>query len=240
MKLVSCHAKTHHGPFLSLNEDNYCFDFDNNLFMVLDAFGGSGVGDEGLKFTEETIRKFYGRIVDDPEATQPFFYSPQYTLEANALINALLYTHKLLLKKNHDKPLDERVGLSGIFLVKDESYINIINIGTTRSYLLRDHKLQLLLSDHSLNSFRQKDTVNIPHFALGLVDDLNYGIKSFHVEENDQVLLMSDGVYDFVSEQDMKEILENELASSQKIENLFQLADNKGNIDNQTFLILEF
>lgn len=44
MKLKSYAAKTHQGPYLEINEDGYEFDFENELYMILDGFGGSGIG----------------------------------------------------------------------------------------------------------------------------------------------------------------------------------------------------
>ena len=240
MEIIACHAKTHHGPFLSLNEDNYHFDFDNNLYMVLDAFGGSGYGDLGLKWVEDNVGKFFEKIVDDPEATQPFYYNPQFSLEANALINSLTYTHKLLLSKNANKSLDERVGVCGVFLVKDQNHATLINIGNTKAFLLRDNKLQLLADDDSVNSFQASDLIRIPQFSLGLVEKLHYQIKSFQLEQNDRVLLMSDGVHSFVDNQQVIDQFSTDSSGSDIIENLFQLANNKGNKDNQTLMVLEF
>lgn len=240
MPLISCHAKTNQGPFLNLNEDNYSLNFDENLFMVLDAFGGSGIGDKGIKEVEENVSKFFQNITSDPEATQPFFFNPQYTIETNGLINALTYTHKLLLKKNQNKPLDERVGVSGGFLVYEDFLINIVNIGTTKAYLYRDENLQVLASDHRLNSFQKDDILSIPYSALGLIENLHYDIKSLRVVDGDKIILMSDGVYSYLNDQELENLFKSDDKPSEMIENLFQLANNNGNKDNQTVLILEF
>lgn len=240
MELIACHAKTHHGPYLSLNEDNYKFDFDNHLYMVLDAFGGSGYGDLGLQWVESNVGRFFDKIVDDPEATQPFYYNPQFSLEANALLNSITYTHQLLLSKNANKPLDERVGVSGVFMVKDEAQVNLVNIGNTKSYLIRQNKLTLLTDENSINSLSKDDLTRIPQFALGLFEKLHYQIKSFQLEQNDRVLLMSDGVHAHIDELEAIKELNSGLDGREIIENLFQLANNNGNQDNQTLMILEF
>jgi serine/threonine protein phosphatase PrpC len=62
MRLKTFSAKTHQGPYLETNEDGYDFDFENNLFMVFDGFGGSGIGDRIVENLKNEIKKFYTQI----------------------------------------------------------------------------------------------------------------------------------------------------------------------------------
>ena len=45
MNLKTFSAESSPGPFLQVNEDAYDFDLINEVFLLLDGFGGSGVGD---------------------------------------------------------------------------------------------------------------------------------------------------------------------------------------------------
>lgn len=103
MRLKSFSAHSDQGPYLQINEDSYDFDLDNNLYMILDGFGGVGVGDIAISSLKENIKKFYTQVSEDPDATLPFFFSPKYLLEGNALINSILYSHNLLVKENMKK-----------------------------------------------------------------------------------------------------------------------------------------
>ena len=137
MRLKSLSAHSDQGPFLEINEDTYDFDLDNNLYMLLDGFGGVGVGDIAITALKENIKKFYTQISEDPDATLPFFFSPKYLIEGNALINAMLYSHNLLVKDNMSKEVAHRAGASGIFMSKSESIMTLASVGNCTSYLYR-------------------------------------------------------------------------------------------------------
>ena len=100
MDLKIFSAETHQGPYLNINEDGCDYDFSNNIYMILDGFGGSGVGDKVVREIKDNIKRFYTQIASDINATMPFFYSPKYLIEGNALINSLIFCsfHKLLHK----------------------------------------------------------------------------------------------------------------------------------------------
>ena len=50
-------ALSSQGPFLQINEDMVDVDLSNNLFMLLDGFGGSGVGDKGSQKYQARYKK---------------------------------------------------------------------------------------------------------------------------------------------------------------------------------------
>jgi serine/threonine protein phosphatase PrpC len=44
MDLINFSVETHQGPFLNVNEDGFEFDFENEIFMIFDGFGGNNIG----------------------------------------------------------------------------------------------------------------------------------------------------------------------------------------------------
>lgn len=104
MRLKAYAAQTHQGPYLQINEDGYDFDFENEIYMVLDGFGGSGIGDKAVDKLKQEIKNFYTQISDDPNATMPLYYNPRNILEGNAIMNALMNAHQNLLKMNLENP----------------------------------------------------------------------------------------------------------------------------------------
>ncbi len=155
MKIKAISAQTDQGPFLQVNEDAYDFDLENNLYMVLDGFGGAGIGDVSVSALKENMKKFYTNIASDPDSTLPFFFSPKYLVEGNALINAMLYSHNILVKENMQKETARRGGASGIFLSKAESILTLASVGNCVAFLYRKGIFRRIFIEDSFKFLNQ-------------------------------------------------------------------------------------
>jgi serine/threonine protein phosphatase PrpC len=245
MRLKTITAETHNGPYLELNEDGYDFDLDNNLYLVLDGFGGSGIGDDIVRQLKENLKHFYTRIAADPNSTLPFFYSPKYLIEGNAMINSMLYSHNLLMKNNMAKEISQRGGASGIVLSKADSILTMASVGNCNAYLYRKGVLKKVFIEDSFlflsNDNYDSHLKTMPLSGFGLFPDLYYQVKEVRLFEGDMVLVMTDGVYARLLEDEVKAILSRPVSNQKlKIKELFDLSNQRGNLDNQTAMILEF
>lgn len=245
MRLKAYAAQTHQGPYLQINEDGYDFDFDNELFMVLDGFGGSGVGDRAVSKLKQDIKQFYGQLSTDPNATMPLYYNPRNLLEGNALINSMMNAHFNLLKANHEKPINQRAGASALVAVRAESILVLIGVGNCTAYHFRQGKLfkimhedsfELLAKDPSTKKHRSS-----PMNAMGMYPELGQQMKEIRLAEGDKVLLLTDGVYGHLAEEELLYVLNKSAADpKERLDSLLKLSNDRGNLDNQTALILEF
>lgn len=245
IKLRRCSAETHQGPFLQLNEDGYDFDIEKNLYMVLDGFGGSGIGDKCIDSVKETMKSFYGRVSNDPDSTLPFFFSSKYVLEGNALVNALLYTHKNIYQGNMSKEVNQRAGAAGIFVAISEEILALSSIGNVMAYLYRNgHLTPLFIPDNfelmSTDENFERHFKSAPMSGLGLFKELHFQMKEVKVRKGDSVILMTDGVYTRVQQNEILHSLSTIESSKQRINTLFNLSNSRGNLDNQTMMILDF
>ena len=245
MELVNFSVESHQGPFLNINEDGYDFDLENDLFMIFDGFGGSGIGDQCVKELQLNIKKFYQNFIVDRNSTLPFFYSPKYLIEGNALINAALISHQELYKQNLEKDVSSRGGASSIIAAKSESIISLLSLGNCRAYLIRNGVVNTLFNEDSYR-FLTHDKYdshlkNIPLSGFGLFPDLHYQVKEVRIAENDRLVLVTDGVYGRVDESELEACINRHtLNIKNKIHELFELSNKRGNLDNQTCMILEF
>lgn len=245
MKLKSFTAQSDQGPFLQINEDAYDFDIENDLFMLFDGFGGVGCGDIAVTQLKENIKKFYTQITADPDSTLPFFYSPKYLIEGNALVNAMLYTHDSLVRENFKKEIALRAGASGIFAAKAESVLTLSSVGNCIAYLYRRGSLKKIFIEDSFKFLSNDDYEShlktMPLSGFGLFPDLYYQVKEIRLFEDDKVLLMTDGAYGRLNEDEIRDIISNpKIENKSKITELFSLSNSRGNMDNQSVMILEF
>jgi len=245
MQLKSFTAQSDQGPFLQINEDAYDFDLENQLYMVLDGFGGVGAGDLAINKLKEDMKKFYTQIAADPDSTLPFFYSPKYIVEGNALINAMLFSHNDLMKENFKKEVALRAGASGVFAAKAESILTLASVGNCIALLYRKGHLRRVFVEDSFkflsNDEYDSHLKTMPLSGFGLFPDLYYQVKEIRIFNGDKVILMSDGAYSRLTDDEIKDIISNpKLENNQKIAELFSLSNQRGNLDNQTTMILEF
>jgi len=245
MKLKRFASKTHQGPYLELNEDEMEVDINDNLFFVLDGFGGSGVGDKVAALVKQNLKLSYTKMGHDPDATMPFFYSHKYLLEANALINAFHATHQKVKQRNTAFQMQDKGGASALAVSFSENHLNLVSVGNCKAILYRKGQLAPIVIPDSLCSFSSDSYQGLhqtcPMSGFGLFDDLQVMVKELKIVEDDQVILMTDGVYARLQDDDIKYILDKtELAYHKKIDELFKLVNERGNMDNQTTVLLHF
>lgn len=245
MEIINFAAQTSQGPFLNLNEDAFEYDLDSEFFTVLDGFGGAGCGDVTVKELASNLKKFYTNFIFDPNSTLPFYYSPRYLPEGNAIINAALNSHQKIFEANTNKDLSSRSGASGIVGSKVESVLSLLSVGNCRAYLFRKGKTLPIFTEDSFkylsHDLFETHLKNIPLSGFGLFPDLHYQVKELRVAKDDKVLLLTDGVYGRISDEELLSTISKfSLNINHKIHELFDLSNSRGNLDNQTCMILEF
>lgn len=235
---------THQGPYLHLNEDSYFIDIKNKLYMIFDGFGGHGIGDICVKEMIENVKRFYGKIEHDLDATMPFFFSPQYLLEGNALINSAYFAHRQLCFDNAQKEMAQRGGASGILVAEAEEIVTLLSVGNCRAYLFRQQQLEKIFVEEnyfSFNQIKEEQSFNIPSNAFGLFEELRFQVKEIKVREGDIIALLSDGIYLPMIEEDLKNIFNHSSWSLPiKAKKLMEESNSRGNMDNQTVIFLQY
>lgn len=242
--LKSYMGKTDQGPYLQINEDDFAVDLANKLFMIFDGFGGSGRGDLAVEVLKESILRLYTKIGGDPESTLPFSYDSQYSIEANALINCFQYSQIELNKKFDGKDINQRGGASCICAAISDDNLKVVSTGNCLVYLYRQGKLIPLFTPHNFQLY-SKDTY-LNHFytqpmsGFGLYDKLVYELREAKIFENDRYLFLTDGSYARLIVEDIKYILDKNTSDSEKLKSLFEMSNQRGNLDNQSALLLNF
>ena len=237
--------QTHQGPHLNLNEDLVEADLVNNLFILIDGFGGSNIGDRAAAMIRDDLRRSYTKIAIDPEATLPFYYSHKYLIEGNALVNALHVAHKKISTDNEGKSMDKRGGGSVITAALAENVLTLVSTGNCVAYLYRKGHLSLEVLPDSLSNlsrdFFQSYLHSVPMSGVGLFEDLHYTVRELKVSSGDVVIMMTDGVYSRLKAEEIKYTVEKNLDSElEVIKELFRLSNGRGNLDNQSAIILQF
>jgi serine/threonine protein phosphatase PrpC len=244
MKLRAYAAQTHQGPYLQVNEDGYDFDFEQDLFMVLDGFGGSGVGDRAVERLRADIKEYYGQLSRDPNATMPLYFNPRNLIEGNAVLNALMNAHLNLLKANHERPVNQRAGASALVAARAESVMVLVGIGNCSAWHFRQGKVQQVLAEDDFRMLSRTSTRAFPPppmNALGMYPEMGHQLRELRLAEGDKLLLLTDGAAFGVEENEILYLLNKQAPdASSRLSNLLKLSNSRGNLDNQTAMLLEF
>jgi len=77
--------------------------------------------------------------------------------------------------------------------------------------------------------------------GIGLFEDLHFQVRELKIAPGDEVLILTDGIYARVDMEEIKYSIDNHQNSElDAINELIKLANDRGNLDNQSGLLLRF
>jgi PPM family protein phosphatase len=207
------------------------------LIAVADGVGGAAAGEVASRLV---IQKMIG--LDNRRIERPL---------EQELTDAVLDANDVIAFVTLYEPRHAGMGttLTAVALSNDGEYL-IVNVGDSRTYLLRDGQLQRLTRDDSLvqalidqgvlseHGARQHPQRSVVLEALDGVERPLAAVRRVHARARDRLLLCSDGVSDFVSDAEISEALRNADAGVAARE-LVDLAFDHGSRDNITAVIAD-
>ncbi len=245
MKLKSYCALTHQGPYLEINEDVYDFDLDQQLFFIIDAFGGAGIGDKTAVKLKEDLKTYINQLTDDPDATMPLYWSPRWPIEGNALVNAMIKSHQSIHKSNAQLSLNKRAGASLACAIKTGDILVLSHVGNTSIYLSRNGNTTSLFNPDTHQYYSADPqgpaALRYPVGAFGFFPELTWSMREVKIREGDKFLFVTEGISPRLDPQEISHILtRNDGDGQHKLNDLLKLSNERGNYSNQTAMILEF
>lgn len=209
-------------------------------FVISDGISGKeGGGAIASKMAIESIKRQFRN-------TQ--FKNPQKALtNALTLANFQLYDH---IQKNERF---KGMGASCAIVLVIEELVYYAYIGNVRFYILRDNTIYRLTKDHTkaqtalLEKKITEDKLEsdpgyyIADRALGFQKDVNFSVckQPISMEEDDMLLLTTDGLFKELSENQIADLVNDPDASVDFMaNNLAQKADESGGSDNITLTLM--
>lgn len=201
------------GRVREINEDSYGnIAIENyDFFIVADGMGGHSDGELASSLAVKSFTDFVS-------AENPSDYESVVDFQEQAIFNA----NEAVFHMSKDK--DEKMGTTVVCLCIDykEKLYHISHIGDSRIYLFRAGILSQLTKDHSLvnelidrGAIKEDEAQNFVNKsavtrAVGVNEIAVSDYKSLEIEGNDIILMVTDGLTNELTDDQIVEVLSQE------------------------------
>jgi protein phosphatase len=251
MKLTTQAAgKTDIGLVRKNNEDNFGYDIRNGIFVVCDGMGGQAAGELASKIAVDTVLGHFNQQDrgDGSEVLGRGF--AEVSERANALANAVQLANKAIREASARDVGSAGMGCTLVAVRVEGNLFSIAHVGDSRIYLVRAGAIQQLTTDHSLvmeqvrrglitlEEAEHFEMQNVIVRALGSEDSVEPDLADLSMEENDTLLLCSDGLSRYVKDSEMLDVIGKKENLDDACAGLIEAAKTGGSDDNITCLLI--
>ena len=207
-----------------------------NLFLVADGMGGHKAGEYASRFTVDTIVE----SVKASRETEPVAIMKEAVTKAN----------ELLIEEARADEKKSGMGTTIVVATILGKKLYVANVGDSRLYLV-NREISQITRDQSLveemvrlgemDKAEAKDhpDKNVITRAIGAIPDVVIDFFEVELEEEDTVLMCSDGLTNMIEDEDIKKIILTQRDIAEKAEKLVVTANENGGKDNITVVVIE-
>ncbi len=228
-------SRTHIGNVRASNQDALLIQQGRyGLFGVADGMGGHKAGDVASRMAVELL----SRVLEGAR--------PKENLLRDGMeeVNAAIYETQL------NDPDLSGMGTTMTVIWEDRDRVLLGHVGDSRAYRLRDGKIAQISLDHSMVGEMVRNGLltpeqaarhpyrNVITRALGASADVEVDVTVLDRKAADQYLICSDGLSEYVTIEQMEEILTH-MPMEQAADLMLNMALQSGGRDNISLVIAE-
>ena len=263
------------GRVRAINEDRvWAQDFAASegepfgLFVVCDGLGGHQAGEMASYWAVETVKQELASYFAprNPRATvllseEDLQANPNHTRPVQRMLRseiagqirrAVEKANQVVIGYAHQKPLEAADAGTTITMAFIWGNLGVIaNVGDSRTYLLRDHRLRQVTQDHSLvatmvasGQIRPGDVYthpqrNVIYRSLGQKRKVEVDLFQETLQPGDALLLCSDGLWEMIPDEGkLVQVIESAPDPEKACQALVDLANKAGGEDNISAIIV--
>lgn len=244
MKVASVHLLDK-GQKKQANEDELLVDDENQFYIVSDGMGGET---RGVLASQQTCQLIHQNFLEHRFDLKKLL--DENTQESNEKLKSKVdkivndTSNALMAKIKAD---DDLKGLAStatiIFFGTHHAYIG--HVGDSRAYLLRDQAIHQLTNDHTFKAVAKRNGEdeaiihgNALTQAIGFSKHVVVDHLIIELENEDRLLLCTDGVTDLVTSEQLQSLFSSHL-SEKAMEQLLSTVNQAGARDNLACIALE-
>ena len=235
--------KSDKGVVRPTNEDACFVLLPDKVYVLADGVGGGNSGEIASRTAVSEIANY---VVEHPISRMDGKYEiVDYLKRAIDRANKKIYDKAISYKENSGMATTTIV----VYVRKGKAYI--ANIGDSRVYLYRDGELAQLTEDHTYVNTLVKAGIltrdeadhderkNVIVRALGADDTVDPDFFQVDLKLGDIMICCSDGLYDELTSEEIKEVIEKRDNMSDLAKELIERANEHGGRDNITIISLK-
>ncbi len=207
-----------------------------NLFIVADGMGGHKAGEYASRYTIERVVASVARNSKEEPVT---------------IINeAITKANDMLIAESKDDNAKNGMGTTIVAATIIGHKLFVANVGDSRLYVVAD-RIKQITRDHSLveemvrlgemdeRQARKHPDKNIITRAVGATDCIEVDFFEVDLDEQDTILMCTDGLTNMVDDAQIKEIINVGQKPQEQVTNLIKAANMNGGKDNITAIIIK-
>lgn len=194
--------------------------------VIADGIGSSNVS----HLAAETA---VGSFLSDYYSTSDAWSTQTSAERVIRATNSWLYAQTQQSQGRFDKDRGYVCTLSALILKQQQAHV--FHVGDSRIYRIRDHEIELLTHDHRVWLSSREHYLSR---ALGADYRIEIDYRNIELKEKDIFLLMTDGVYEFVTDQQLLDLTLIDADLNQLAKALVEKALEQGSDDNLSLQVI--
>jgi len=226
------------GMFFKIADENVIRE-KGYMLIVADGMGGHQAGEVASKMATDIISREY-------------FKQPANGSVEKNLAKVFTLANKNIFEKASSQTAFNGMGTTCTALVVIDQDVYYAHVGDSRAYIQKGDSIVQITEDHTYvqelvnngditaEAAATHPQRNILTNAMGTKSTMRVdtGKCKFNFENNDRLLVCSDGLYDYLNDGELKEILQNNLLKN-AAEYMIREAKARGGHDNITVVLAE-
>jgi len=220
---MNYHIKSlcHQGSIRDNNEDAISYGIHKELgvvwMLIADGMGGHNAGEVASAMLVDHIKCQWDKVSIANQANWLAWISEQLNT-ANLSI----------LRQAKDTEGQQGMGTTGVLMVIENNKCHLGWVGDSRAYTLKEKNLVQETIDHTMiqelvnkgaisaETAKKANTKNLLSQAIGVREKISVDTKTITINQGDTVMLSTDGLHDYLSEQEMNQYL-SEFSSNKDV-----------------------
>ena len=224
------------------NEDYFLVSPEKELLIAADGMGGHNAGDVASRMTVEFLDASLSLSVLKDIRSKP-------VLIKETLLNLMSEANRKIIHTAKENPAYHGMGCTIVVGLIDNNTLHVCNVGDARAYVSDEKRMHLLTTDHStvmklvrdgrltMEEARHSDKRSELYQAIGAPSTIIPDYNQYPLQDNDKILLCSDGLWDMLSDVEIFYILKQKHLPKALCEELVERANEAGGADNITALV---